>query len=153
MNDSKSGPSGDGRLTVVLFLLFGLLLFDFTYSHHWSFFTRINGRNSAEQLSFVRPNKLVVENYTEGDWEQGQGHELILARYTPFFFELIPINSADKYMLMTIKGIVPALADDIVAYRDQVGPFKQSTDLRNLRGIGAKRATKFATTFTFTEVP
>ena len=63
----------------------------------------------------------------------------------------MPINSADKDMLMTVDGIGPALADDIIAYRRQFGPFTSSRDLLNLPGIGPKRAAKFAAAFTFTE--
>lgn len=66
---------------------------------------------------------------------------------------MIPINSADKDMLMSVKGIGPALAHDIVAYRKQVGPFRNGRDLLNLKGIGPKRADKFATAFTFNEAP
>ncbi len=151
MNDSKNDLSGDGRLTVVIFVLFGLLLFDFTWEYQASFFNGKNNCRSGEQLSFVPPNKLVIVNYSEAGSEQEQ--VLVPAVYTPFFFELIPINTATPEMLMTVQGIGPALAGDIVAYRAQNGPFKQSKDLQNLKGIGAKRATKFATAFTYNEVP
>lgn len=99
----------------------------------------------------MRPNKLVVEKYSNAAMEQG--HVPIQAKKTPFFFELIPINSADKDMLMSVQGIGPALADDIVIYRQQFGPFESEGDLQNLKGIGPKRAAKFATVFTFAEVP
>ncbi len=56
-------------------------------------------------------------------------------------------------MLMTVQGIGPAMAEDIVAYRHQFGPFTSSEDLLKLPGIGPKRAAKFATVFTFTEAP
>ncbi len=63
----------------------------------------------------------------------------------------MPINSANKEMIMTVDGIGPALADDIIAYRRQFGPFTSSTELLNLPGIGAKRAAKFSTAFSFSE--
>jgi len=131
--------------------MFGLLLFDFTYRHHWSFLDGNNGCISGGQLTFLRPDKLVVENCSDAGREQG--HKPVPAIYSPFFFELIPINSANKDILMTVNGIGPALAASIVEYRNQFGPFKKSMDLQNLKGIGPKRAAKFTTVFTFAEVP
>ena len=107
--------------------------------------------NSSEQLSFVHPNKLVIGNYSDAGKKQRPGS--VPAKYTPFFFELIPINGADKDILMSVKGIGPSLAEDIVEYRQQFGPFTKSTDLQKIKGIGPNRAAKFATVFTFIEVP
>lgn len=151
MNDSNNDISGDGRLTVLLFLMFGLLLFDFSYWQHWSFLDENNGYISGGQLTFLRPDKLVVENYSDAGKEQD--HKPLPAIYTPFFFELIPINRASKDILMTVNGIGPALAASIVEYRNAFGPFKNIMDLQNLKGIGSKRAANFTTVFTFTEVP
>jgi competence ComEA-like helix-hairpin-helix protein len=75
----------------------------------------------------------------------------VLAKYTPFLFELIPINSADRDMLMTVNGIGPAMAENIFLYRQKFGLFKTSLDLENLHGVGPKRAAKFASVFTFKE--
>jgi DNA uptake protein ComE-like DNA-binding protein len=129
----------------VLYLLFGLLILDLTSNYHYSAFTKYKKNVLCEQLRFVGPNKLVVENCLE------EGRRPIPARYTPFLFEPIPINSADKDMLMTVKGIGPALADSIVSYRRQFGPFKNSLDLQNLHRVGAKRATDLTSEFTFLE--
>lgn len=151
MRDTTNNMPADGRMIVLLLILSGILVFDVTLSHQWSFLTETKGRNFRSELALVAPNKLVVENCSNA----GTKHitKSIPAIYTPYFFELIPINSADKDMLMSVKGIGPALAHDIVAYRQQIGPFRKSTDLLNLRGIGPKRASKFATAFTFNEVP
>ena len=138
-------------MTVLLILMFGLLLFDFTARHHWSFLDGNDGRIPEERLTFLPPDKLVVENYSDVGREQG--HKPVPALYTPFFFELIPINSANKDILMTVNGIGPALAASIIEYRSQFGPFNKSRDLQNLKGIGPKRAANFATIFTFAEAP
>jgi DNA uptake protein ComE-like DNA-binding protein len=147
LNDSNSSISGDGRLTVVLSLLFGLLFLDLTHSYHCFLFTEQRKNNLCEQLHFMGPDKLVVENCLE----EGRGR--VPAGFTPFFFKLIPINSADKDMLMTVKGIGPALADTIVLYRHQFGPFTNSLDLQNLHRVGPKRAAELTTAFTFIEEP
>ena len=151
MSEVNNDIPGDGRLTVLLFFMFGLMLFDFTYNHDGALFTSTNDCNSAGQLSFVSPNKLFVEKCSD----VGRKHvpEAVPAIYTPFFFELIPINRADKDMLMSVQGIGPAMADNIVDYRQKFGPIRKSIDLQKIRGIGAKRAATFETVFTFAEVP
>lgn len=151
LNNSNSDISDDGRVTVLLFFMFGLLLFDFSYRHHWSFLDGNYGYISGGQLTFLRPDKLVVENCSDAGREQN--HKPVPARYSPLFFELIPINQANKDILMTVSGVGPALAASIVEYRNEFGSFKKSKDLQNLKGIGSKRATKFAAVFTFSEVP
>ena len=151
MSEINNDISVDGRLTVLLFFMFGLMLFDFTYQYNWSLFTSPNDCDSAGRLSFVAPNKLFVEKCSD----VGRKHvaEAVPAIYTPFFFELIPINMADKDMLMSVQGIGPAMADDIVDYRQKFGPIRKSIDLQKIKGIGAKRAARFETVFTFAEAP
>ncbi len=151
MTASKNTISGDGRLTVLLFLMSSLLLFDFTNGHGWPLVKNTDDYRLLEQLRVVHPNKLIVDNALDAG--RGPGFKNVPTRYTPFFFDLIPINSADKDMLMTVKGVGPALADSIIEYRHHFGPFKESKDLLNLKGVGPKRAANFATVFTFAEVP
>ena len=145
------GDRPDGRLPVVLFFLFALLLFDIGRANNFSFLKRIKGRDVCQQLHYVQPDSLVVGNCLAA----GKVHvkKSVPPRSSPFLFAAMPINSADKEMLMTVDGIGPALAEDILAYRRQFGQFTSSRDLLNLSGIGPKRAAKFATAFTFTENP
>jgi competence ComEA-like helix-hairpin-helix protein len=151
LSDSNNDFPGDGRLTILLFLMFSLLLFDFADRFQWSLLNWTHDSNSIDQLNIVDSNKLIIENYANAGMKQSP--KSVPAVYTPFFFELIPINRADKNMLMSVKGIGPALADDIVEYRQNIGPFRKSKDLQKLKGIGTKRAAKFSTVFTFSEEP
>ena len=151
MIDSCKSILNDGRLTVVLFFLVGLFAIDFADDHNFSFFERNKTNGSCTQLHFAHPDKLVIENCLESGSDQE--NDTVPAKLTPLLFVAMPINSADTDMLMTVKGIGPALAEDIVLYRHQFGPFTSSTDLLNLHGIGPKRAANFATVFTFAEVP
>lgn len=48
----------------------------------------------------------------------------------------VNINTADAVALDSLPGIGPALADRIVAYRNEHGPFTCVEDLRNVPGIG-----------------
>ncbi len=49
---------------------------------------------------------------------------------------LIDLNRATSAELQTLKGIGPALAERIIAYRDSAGPFRSADDLLAVRGIG-----------------
>lgn len=75
------------------------------------------------------------------------------AAHAPFFFEAIPINSANKEMLMTVKGIGPSLAESILSYRQRFGPLKSVEDLTKIQGVGTKRAASLAPSLFFGEAP
>ena len=48
----------------------------------------------------------------------------------------ININTADKELLMSIKGIGEKRAEAIIAYRDKNGPFKSIDQLADVKGVG-----------------
>jgi competence protein ComEA len=52
---------------------------------------------------------------------------------------LVNINTADDKKLETLPGIGPVLAERIIAYRQQHGPFRQLEDIKKVTGIGDKR--------------
>jgi len=146
LNVSDKQSSVDGRFIVVICVLSGLLLYDVTFDYLWSLLTAKQENIFCQQLCFVDPNKLVIKKCLEEEMEA------VPASYAPFLFEPIPINSADKDMLMTVKGIGPALAESIVLYREKFGPIKNSQELQNLHGIGVRRAVKLTKFITFKEV-
>ena len=47
----------------------------------------------------------------------------------------ININTAAKEELMTLKGIGPARAEDIVRYREEHGPFQSVEEIMDVPGI------------------
>jgi competence protein ComEA len=51
----------------------------------------------------------------------------------------LDINRATAEELMRLPGIGPTLADRIVAYRRQNGPFADISEIKEVSGIGEKR--------------
>ncbi len=56
----------------------------------------------------------------------------------------VNINTADASLLDTVPGIGPSIAQAIVTYRRENGPFKTVEDLVNVPGIGPKTLSKIA---------
>ncbi len=54
----------------------------------------------------------------------------------------VNVNTATKDELIALPGIGPAKAQAILDHRKANGPFKTVDDLRNVKGIGAKRLEK-----------
>lgn len=51
----------------------------------------------------------------------------------------ININTAYAPDLMLLPGVGPVMAERIVEYREQKGPFKKPEDLMKVKGIGEKK--------------
>ena len=49
---------------------------------------------------------------------------------------LVNVNTADQAQLVTLPGVGPVLAGNIIAYREVHGPFATVDDLRNVPRIG-----------------
>ena len=63
----------------------------------------------------------------------------------------ININTATVEQLMDLKGVGEKLAQRIVDYRTQNGPFSKVDDLNNVKGIGPKILTDNAEVITVGE--
>jgi uncharacterized protein len=50
----------------------------------------------------------------------------------------VEVNTASKELLSYVSGLSPSLAENIVQYRHQNGPFKSRTDLRKVPRLGDK---------------
>ena len=57
-------------------------------------------------------------------------------------FATVNINTATKDELVSLPGIGPAKAQAILDYRKAHGPFKTVEELKDVKGIGAKRFEK-----------
>lgn len=65
----------------------------------------------------------------------------------------VNINTANLDELVALSGIGPAKAQAILDYRKAHGPFKSVDDLKNVKGIGAKRLEKLRSEVTVGAVP
>ena len=57
----------------------------------------------------------------------------------PAALQVVNLNTADAAELDILPGIGPALAADIVSYREANGPFASEEDLMQVPGIGEKK--------------
>lgn len=58
------------------------------------------------------------------------------------------LNTATKEELVALSGIGPAKAQAILDYRDQHGSFKSVDELKEVKGIGARRFEKLKSELT-----
>lgn len=54
----------------------------------------------------------------------------------------VNINTANAQTLTSLPGIGPKMAERIIAYREQKGPFRSADDLMKVKGIGKKTFAK-----------
>lgn len=77
----------------------------------------------------------------EGQGDRGPQSIQLPVQVAPILFRPIQINKADSTALMIIPGIGAANAEAIVRYRERQGAIKDKADLKNIEGIGSKKAT------------
>jgi len=78
---------------------------------------------------------------------------LALALVSPFALAALNLNTATIDELVALSGIGPAKAQAIVDYRTQHGGFKTVEELKDVKGIGAKRFEKLKADLTVGPVP
>ncbi|MCG3115818.1 MAG: helix-hairpin-helix domain-containing protein [Candidatus Manganitrophus sp. SA1] len=58
--------------------------------------------------------------------------------------EKVDLNSAAVEIIETLPAVGPKLAQEIVRYREERGPFRKVEDLLDVKGIGPKKLSRLA---------
>ncbi len=77
-------------------------------------------------------------------WRRGEAGILATRPPNSTPVRQIRINSASEQELQQLPGVGPALAREIVAYRQQHGRFRSLSDLDNVKGVGPTRLAQWA---------
>ncbi len=77
----------------------------------------------------------------------------LFALSSGFAWATVNLNTASKDDLVALPGIGPVKAQAILDYRAAHGPFKSIEQLKDVKGIGAKRFEKLKPELTVATVP
>ena len=78
---------------------------------------------------------------------------LVFAVASHVAYAVVNLNTATKEELVAVSGIGPARAQAILDYRAQHGGFKSVEELKDVKGIGARRYEKLKADFTVVATP
>src|SRR6185295_20097301 len=78
---------------------------------------------------------------------------IALALFSSAAFAALNLNTATKEELIALPGIGPAKAQAILDYRTAHGAFKSVEELKDVKGIGAKRFEKLKAELTVGPAP
>jgi len=78
---------------------------------------------------------------------------LALALCSATAFAAINLNTATKEELVALPGVGPAKAQAILDYRNSHGQFKSIEEVKDVKGIGAKRFEKLKPELTVAPAP
>lgn len=148
--DGGSKRHRDGRLTVLLAFAACFLVTVFTSYYFIPKFSRGLSEH-CKRLGISDTGYLITEKCTGTTDNETKAR--IPSHLTPFFYEPVQINTADREMLMTVKGVGPAFAGQILDYRQTNGAFHSALELQKLNGVGRTKARGMASEFDFTGVP
>ena len=101
-------------------------------------FVLVCGTWLLARTSFREPSRVNTARYPAAEEDSsGEGKSGEAARPDSLLpGEVINVNTADVYDLRRLPGIGEKRAQDIIAYREEHGPFQTVDELTNVSGIG-----------------
>lgn len=63
----------------------------------------------------------------------------VFASERPVHPDAVNINTAGKDELMALPGIGPSIADGIIRFREENGPFRDKAEIMDVSGIGEEK--------------
>ncbi len=79
---------------------------------------------------------LMVLPFTMGSLSMTLPSPVLAAPQEEDVLPVVNVNQAGIEELQQIRGIGPSLAERIISFRDEFGPFQAADDLAQVRGIG-----------------
>jgi len=99
---------------------------------------------ASADSEFVARSRLPEDSIDAAAADPGSGADSTGMKKTPGPGERVDINSATKEELKMLPGIGDAMAERIILYRKDHGPFTTAQDLQHVRGIGRKKAMRLS---------
>lgn len=122
------------RITIALL---AVIIFSAAYLYEHQISQKLPPEMSTSVLDW-HGNELVLK--FSGDtinWQSEQDE--IPSNIRPLFFAKIPVNRASEELLMTIPGIGPRTAQQIITLRSQTTRIDTAEELMIIKGIGRKK--------------
>ena len=141
------GKKGSGREQFVLYCC--AIFFLFVLIVNANFFSM--GVEEESQLYLTSEKQLFLDKSDAFILSNSADFKLSAQNHTfaPFFFSPLAINHCNKELLMSINGIGPGLAGNILETRHRIGFFSIPEDLLQVNGIGPIRLQKFTPYLSF----
>ena len=128
-----------GMLAVTVGIVFWIIWAPHTTPHHASGFTV---ERQVAPVPATRPDNLVGQAPRQPGRSGQESNSEIVALAKPSSTPvgpLLDLNRAKAGELEALPGIGAVLAQRVIAFRESLGGFRKIEDLREVKGIGAKK--------------
>ena len=127
------------RIKIAFLFVLGIFLVIIAVSRaHDSNRDRLSHPNKRQYITWDG-HQIIVINYNI-QLKKGVAAKTLPPELCPIFFHPIPLNYADRELLLTLPGVGPVTAELILRKRLELGKIISSEQLMSIKGIGEKTA-------------